>query len=314
MSRLDKMVKMFETGLTDIKSYLNDKGVDTNALENEVKDIYNKLKTNLTRKDRLQLARHQDRPYTMDYIESLFTDFSPCSGDRKFSEDKSIVSGFAKYKDQTVAIVGHQKGRNTKERQMRNFGMPQPEGYRKAARVFHLAERFQVPLITFIDTPGAYPGIGAEERGQAVAIAENLEIMSGLTVPSIAFVTGEGGSGGALALGVTNEVHILEHATYSVISAEPCSSILYREQTPETIDKAIEALKFCSDDIHPLGIVHSIIPEGLGAHKSLVDILPQMEERLDTFLAKFAEMSGDEIIDDRLENFRQMGVYDETSS
>src|SRR5512142_1564293 len=210
-------------------------------LERKARKLQAEICSDLTPWQIVQLARHPNRPYTLDYLKHLFTDFWEIEGDRRFSADRSIIGGFARLDGEPVVVMGHQKGRTTKENMLRNFGMPRPEGYRKARRLFDLANRFRRPVITFIDTPGAYPGIGAEERGQAEAIAVNLEVMASLEVPVIAVVVGEGGSGGALALGVANRVLMLEYAWYNVISPESCSSILYRDSTQGK--KSAEALK-----------------------------------------------------------------------
>ena len=309
MSTIDKVMQLFESSVTEVKSYLKEKGINTEPLEDAIVNISSKLKDNFSRKDKLELSRHTDRPYSLDYIDKLFTDITFCHGDRIFGEDPAIVTGFAKFQDTSICFMGHQKGRDLNERQKRRFGMANPEGYRKTARVFKLAERFNFPIITFIDTPGAYPGIGAEERGQACAIAENLELMSNLKVPVLTFITGEGGSGGALALSIANEIHILEHSILSVISPEGCASILWKDQN--AVDKAINSLKFCADDLINLKIVNGIIQEETGAHKDIGPVLAQMETIIKTFLTRYTNMSSDKLIEHRFDNFRKMGEFKE---
>ncbi|MGL5102659.1 MAG: acetyl-CoA carboxylase carboxyl transferase subunit alpha [Plesiomonas sp.] len=228
-----------------------------------------------------QLARHPRRPYTLDYIEHIFTEFDELAGDRAFADDKAIVGGIARLNDRPVMVIGHQKGRETKEKIRRNFGMPAPEGYRKALRLMQMAERFNLPIITFIDTPGAYPGVGAEERGQSEAIAHNLKVMSTLKVPVICTVIGEGGSGGALAIGVGDKVNMLQYSTYSVISPEGCASILWKSADKAPL--AAEAMGITAPRLHELGLVDSVISEPLGAaHRDV----PAMAEALRAQLAQ----------------------------
>ncbi|MGL4599973.1 MAG: acetyl-CoA carboxylase carboxyl transferase subunit alpha [Plesiomonas sp.] len=228
-----------------------------------------------------QLARHPRRPYTLDYIEHIFTEFDELAGDRAFADDKAIIGGIARLNDRPVMVIGHQKGRETKEKIRRNFGMPAPEGYRKALRLMQMAERFNLPIITFIDTPGAYPGVGAEERGQSEAIAHNLKVMSTLKVPVICTVIGEGGSGGALAIGVGDKVNMLQYSTYSVISPEGCASILWKSADKAPL--AAEAMGITAQRLHDLGLVDTVIPEPLGAaHRDV----PAMAEALRAQLAQ----------------------------
>jgi acetyl-CoA carboxylase carboxyl transferase subunit alpha len=256
----------------------------------------------------VQLARHPQRPYTLDYISRLFTDFFEIEGDRRFSADRSIVGGFARFDGQPVVVLGHQKGRSTKENMLRNFGMPRPEGYRKARRLFDLADRFRIPLIVFIDTPGAYPGIGAEERGQAEAIATNLEVMSGIGVPSISVVIGEGASGGALGVGVTSRILMLQNSWYNVISPESCSAILYRD--PTKAQKSADALKLTAKDLSGFGITDEIIPEPPGgAHRDPDAIAATVGETLRRHLAEMKSMTPEQIVDARYRKFRAMGVF-----
>ncbi len=236
------------------------------GLEKHLQKVLSKVYGNLTRWQRTQLSRHFNRPTFLDYVERLFADFVELHGDRKFGDDPAIAGGLALFQGSPVVIVGHQKGRTVKEKMARNFGMPNPEGYRKALRLMKLAEQFKKPLITMIDTPGAYPGQGAEERGQALAIAENLQAMATLRTPIVSVVIGEGGSGGALALGVGDRLLMLENATYSVISPEGCAAILWKSETEK--DRAAEALKGTAEDLLELGVIDEVLPEPLGgAHR-----------------------------------------------
>jgi acetyl-CoA carboxylase carboxyl transferase subunit alpha len=235
-------------------------------LRTKLAQVEHQLYTTLTPWQRTQLARHPQRPTTLDYINELSREFLELHGDRNFGDDRAIVGGFARFNDRSVMIIGHQKGKTLKERMQRNFGMPNPEGYRKALRLMRLAEKFGRPIITLIDTPGAYPGIGAEERGQAEAIARNLFVMSRLSVPIISVVIGEGGSGGALALGVSDRILMLEHSVYSVISPEGCAAILYDD--PSKVPDAAASLKMTAQDLVGLGIVDEVIPEPLGRRAS----------------------------------------------
>ncbi|MDR2884729.1 MAG: acetyl-CoA carboxylase carboxyltransferase subunit alpha, partial [Deferribacteraceae bacterium] len=237
------------------------------ALEKRLEKIKKDTYKNLTPTQKVQVARHPSRPYTLDYINFLFTDFVELHGDRVYGDDQAIIGGMAKFNGEPVMVVGHQKGRNTKENIARNFGMAHPEGYRKAVRLFKMASKFKRPIITFIDTPGAYPGLGAEERGQAEAIAKALFEMALLGVPMLSFVIGEGGSGGALGLGMGNRVIMLEHSVYSVISPEGCASILWKDA--KFADKAAEALKMTAQDMLELGVADEIVPEPAGgAHRN----------------------------------------------
>src|SRR5437588_8279429 len=257
---------------------------------------------------RVQLARHPKRPHTLDYIERLFTDFQEIHGDRLYGDDPAIVCGSAFFEGRPIMIVGEQKGRDTKQKLHRNFGMPKPEGYRKAIRVMQLASKFGRPIITFLDTPGAYPGIDAEERGQAEAIAVNLREMSRIGVPIVAIVIGEGGSGGALGLGVANRVYMLENSVYSVISPESCATIIYRDsgKAPE----AARALRLASTDLKALGLIDGIIPEPAeGAHTDADTTAESVRETIHTAIAELSSRSPRELIDDRYRKFRQMGNF-----
>ncbi|MCL6269310.1 acetyl-CoA carboxylase carboxyltransferase subunit alpha [Sansalvadorimonas sp. 2012CJ34-2] len=254
-----------------------------------------------------QLARHPRRPYTLDYIREIFTDFDEFHGDRHFSDDHAIMGGMAELDGQPVMVIGHQKGREVQEKVRRNFGMPRPEGYRKACRLMEMAERFRVPIMTFIDTPGAYPGIDAEKRGQSEAIAWNLAVMSRLETPIISTVIGEGGSGGALAIGVCDSLMMLQHSTYSVISPEGCASILWK--TAEKASDAAEAMGITAPRLKELGLVDRIIQEPLGgAHRSPEDAAANMKEALSEELAKLRGLSGAELVQNRYERLRKLGV------
>jgi acetyl-CoA carboxylase carboxyl transferase subunit alpha len=279
-------------------------------LERKAKRLQAEIFSDLSPWQIVQLARHPNRPYTLDYVSRLFTDFFEIEGDRRFAADRAIVGGFARFEGEPVVIIGHQKGRGTKENMIRNFGMPRPEGYRKARRLFDLADRFRRPLIIFIDTPGAYPGIGAEERGQAEAIAVNLEVMASLGVPSISVVIGEGASGGALGIGVTSRILMLQYAWYNVISPESCSSILYRDATQGK--KSAEALRLTARDLSGFGITDEIIPEPAGgAHRDADAIAKSVGEAIRRHLAELKKLTPEQLVTDRYKKFRAMGVFTE---
>jgi acetyl-CoA carboxylase carboxyl transferase subunit alpha len=265
---------------------------------------------NLTRWQRTLVARHQDRPYTLEYVTALMEEWVEIHGDRGFADDPAIVAGLANFRGRKVAVIGHQKGRDTRERIWRNFGQPRPEGYRKALRVMKLAERFRLPVLTFIDTAGAYPGLDAEERGQAEAIARNLMEMAVLEVPIVVTVTGEGGSGGALALGVGDRVFILEYATYSVISPEGCAAILWKDQDRKA--EAAEAMKLTAPDLLSLGVVDEIIPEPMGgAHTDPAATCRRVGDVIERALAELQRLPVKELIAQRYQKFRALGAYDE---
>ena len=266
-------------------------------------ELYGKL----TPWQRTQLARHPQRPSTLDYIGEIFRDFLEFHGDRSFGDDRAIVGGFARFNDRSVMVIGHQKGKTLKERMQRNFGMPNPEGYRKALRLMKMAEKFGRPIVTFIDTPGAYPGIGAEERGQAEAIARNLYAMSRLTVPIISIVIGEGGSGGALALGVSDRILMLEHGVYSVISPEGCAAILWDD--PAKVPDAAAALKMTAQDLVDLHVVDDVIPEPLGgAHREPKAVIDRVAKALTNQLFQLADLSLDQLLAQRDHKYRRMGA------
>src|SRR5436305_6265707 len=274
------------------------------TLRKTTSDVYG----GLSRWQKVLVARHQDRPYTLEYVQALMTDWVEIHGDRGFGDDPAIVSGFATFRGRSVAVIGHQKGRDTKERIWRNFGQPRPDGYRKALRIMKLAEKFGLPVLTFIDTAGAYPGLDAEERGQAEAIARNLMEMAVLRVPIVVTITGEGGSGGALALGVGDRVYILEYATYSVISPEGCAAILWKDQ--ERKAEAAEAMRLTAPDLLQLGVVDEIIPEPQGgAHTDPAETCRRVGERLQATLAELSRLRPDELVAQRYQRFRSLGVY-----
>ncbi len=259
-----------------------------------------------------QIARHPLRPYTLDYVERLFTDFQELHGDRAFADDHAIVGGLARLDGQAVLVIGHQKGRDTKEKIYRNFGMPRPEGYRKALRLMKLAERFRLPVLTFIDTPGAYPGIGAEERGQSEAIARNLFEMSRLRVPMICVVIGEGGSGGALAVGVGDRVLMLQYSTYSVISPEGCAAILWK--SADKAPDAAEAMGLTADKLRKLDLIDAIIPEPPGgAHRDMAQMAENVRVALRANLLQLESLSMDELLEQRYQRLMAYGVFKETA-
>ena len=272
--------------------------------------LINKIHSNLTRWQRVQLARHPERPYALDYINLIFADFMEIHGDRLFADDPAVVAGFAKIGDKKVAIIAQQKGRNTKENLYRNFGMMKPEGYRKALRVMKLAEKFKIPIITLMDTPGAFPGIGAEERGQGEAIAKNLIEMSAMKVPIISVVIGEGASGGALGIGVCDKFLMMQNSWYSVISPEGCASILFRDASKA--EEAAEALKVTPDDMVNMGVCDMIIaePNG-GAHRDPKSSARNLELALLEGLSEFADTEPDIFIDKRIERYDAMGVFED---
>lgn len=280
---------------------------DIRKLRAKLAQVEHDLYQTLTPWQRTQLARHAQRPSTLDYIGELTRDFLEFHGDRVFGDDRAIVGGFARFNDRPVMIIGHQKGKTLKERMQRNFGMPNPEGYRKALRLMKMAEKFNRPILTFIDTPGAYPGIGAEERGQAEAIARNLFVMSRLTVPIISVVIGEGGSGGALALGVADRVLMLEHSVYSVISPEGCAAILW--DSPEKVPDAASALKMTADDLAKLGIIDQIVPEPLGgAHREPRAMYDQVGKALTNQLFELLDVPTEQLLTQRDQKYRKMGA------
>ena len=290
------------------------KGIDVSAelsaLRSRLADLREEIYRNLSPIEQVQVARHPQRPYTLDYLQRVFQDFVELHGDRSYRDDAAIVGGWARLDGDPVMVIGHQKGRDMKENLRRNFGMPHPEGYRKALRLMRMAEKFGRPIITLIDTPGAYPGIGAEKRGQAQAIAMNLREMARLRVPTLSVVLGEGGSGGALALGVTDRILILEHAIYSVISPEGCAAILWR--SAEHRDKAASALKLTSTNLLRLGVVDEVVSEPPGgAHADWEATAESLRTALRTHLAELRKMDSDERRRHRWAKFGKMGAWTE---
>jgi acetyl-CoA carboxylase carboxyl transferase subunit alpha len=280
-------------------------------LEERLRRLQRKVFGGLTAWQRVQLARHPRRPYTLDFIRLLTRDFVELHGDRLFGDDHAIVGGLARFGDRSVVVIGHQKGRDTRDKLFRNFGMPHPEGYRKALRLLQLAAKFGKPVLSFIDTPGAYPGIGAEERGQAEAIARNLREMAGLRTPIVAVITGEGGSGGALALGVADRVLMLEHAIYSVISPEGCAAILWEDA--KRAREAAEVLRITAPDLLKLGVVDAVVPEPPGgAHRNWEKTVEELAPALQAALAELRGLTPDELVQRRYAKFRRMGVFEET--
>jgi acetyl-CoA carboxylase carboxyl transferase subunit alpha len=274
-------------------------------LEDRLARLRQKTYASLTAWQRTQLARHPKRPHTRDFLKLLFEDFVELHGDRVYGDDAAIVGGLARFEGRGIVVIGHQKGRDTREKIARNFGMPHPEGYRKALRLMHLAQKFAKPVLTLIDTPGAYPGLGAEERGQAEAIARNLREMAALRTPILSVVTGEGGSGGALAIGMGNKVLMLEYAIYSVISPEGCAA-----RAPE----AAESMRITAPDLLRLGVIDAIVPEPVGgAHRDWEGAATNLREALREHLRPLASMSPEDLVADRYDKFRRIGAFEETS-
>jgi acetyl-CoA carboxylase carboxyl transferase subunit alpha len=309
----EKPIVELEERIRELRVYgVGDVGFEAELkrLEERASRLQKEIYAELTIWQKVQLSRHPERPYFLDYLERIFDDAIELHGDRAFSDDAAVVSGFARLDGQPVAVIGHQKGRTTKEKVRRNFGMAHPEGYRKAMRIMELAARFGRPILTFIDTPGAYPGIGAEERGQSEAIGQSLLVMSQLRVPVIATVIGEGGSGGALALGVANRVLMLEFATYSVITPEGCASILWRDGA-RAPDAALQ-LKPASSDALRLGVVDEVVEEPAGgAHRDPDDAARRLGTSLRRHLGELKRLTPEQLVSDRYDKFRKMGVVRE---
>ncbi len=285
---------------------------ELSQLEGKTEKLLHEIYDNLNAWQISQVSRHPQRPYTLDYIEKLFTDFEELHGDRAFADDPAIVGGLALFEGIPVMVIGHQKGRDVKERQHRNFGMPKPEGYRKALRLYKLAEKFNVPIVTLIDTPGAYPGINAEERGQSEAIARNLYVMAELKVPIIGIVIGEGGSGGALALGVVDQLIMLQFATYSVISPEGCASILWK--SADKASTAAETLGITATRLKDLGLTDTILPEPLGgAHRNPNQLMETVRKSLKEHLTKLQKKPLKQLLDLRYERLLSYGKFKETA-
>ena len=310
----EKPIVELEEKITEMKALAQKSGVEVSEAVKSLEEKLVKLKeetfSNLTRWQRVQLSRHPERPYTLDYIYELTDDFIELHGDRAFGDDKAMVGGFGSVNGMTVMFVGQQKGRNTKQRQMRNFGMANPEGYRKALRLFKLAEKFDKPIVTLIDTPGAYPGLEAEERGQAEAIARNLKDMSMLKVPVICIIIGEGASGGALGIAIGDRIFMLENTWYSVISPESCSSILWRSW--EYKEQAAEALKLTATDMKSYGLIDGIIKEPLGgAHTDLKWMSEEIKKVILKSVKELRKLPVDKMIEERIGKFASMGVVKE---
>jgi len=308
----ERAIADVEEQITALRTLARERGLDVSseilALERKLKGLKEDTFANLSPIERVQVARHPRRPYTLDYLEMVFTDFVELHGDRQFRDDASMVCGWARLEGEPVMVIGQQKGRDMKENLLRNFGMPHPEGYRKALRFMKLAEKFNRPLITLIDTPGAYPGIGAEERGQGEAIARNLREMAALRVPSVAVVIGEGGSGGALAIGVADRVLMLENSIYSVISPEGCAAILWKSGAER--DKAAQAMKITAGDLQGLGVIDDIVPEPAGgAHSNWEDTAAALRGALLRHLGELRDIPVDELRRARWGRYMGMGEW-----
>ena len=284
------------------------KNIDIKEIEKKSKQLLKKIYSDLTPWHKCQIARHPERPHSSLYIKNLMTEFIPLAGDKKFAEDKSIIGGLARLNDTPIVIIGHEKGDDTKSRIQHNFGMARPEGYRKAVRLMDLADKFNLPVITFIDTPGAYPGKGAEERGQAEAIASSIAKCMQIKVPLISIIIGEGGSGGAVALASSNKIIMLEHSIYSVISPEGCASILWKNS--DKMKEAADALKLTAGDLTKLGVVDEIISEPIGgAHRNINEIILKVGKSLERSLKKFNKITPDQILEERRKKFLDVGKF-----
>ena len=284
------------------------KNIDIKEIEKKSKQLLKKIYSDLTPWHKCQIARHPERPHSSLYIKNLMTEFIPLAGDKKFAEDKSIIGGLARLNDTPIVIIGHEKGDDTKSRIQHNFGMARPEGYRKAVRLMDLADKFNLPVITFIDTPGAYPGKGAEERGQAEAIASSIAKCMQIKVPLISIIIGEGGSGGAVALASSNKIIMLEHSIYSVISPEGCASILWKNS--DKMKEAADALKLTAGDLTKLGVVDEIISEPIGgAHRNIDEIILKVGKSLERSLKKFNKITPDQILEERRKKFLDVGKF-----
>ena len=312
----EQPIAELESKIEELRYVQDDSAVDISAeieklakkSQTLTKDIYAKL----TAWQISQVARHPQRPYTLDYIGMIMTDFEELHGDRSYADDAAIVGGLARFNGQSVMVIGHQKGRDTKERQYRNFGMPRPEGYRKALRMMRLAEKFGLPIITLIDTPGAYPGVGAEERGQSEAIGQNLYVMAGLRVPIVCTIIGEGGSGGALAIAVGDVTYMLQYSTYSVISPEGCAAILWKDSTRAS--EAAEALNITAPKLKSLGLVDKVLNEPLGgAHRDPAAMAITLKKAIADSLKTLAEKTPDKLVQDRQKKLLELGKFNELS-
>ncbi|MFA5847713.1 MAG: acetyl-CoA carboxylase carboxyltransferase subunit alpha [Thermodesulfovibrionales bacterium] len=313
----EKPIEELELKIEELKLLSDRKDMDITSavkkLEKKAKELRSEIFSNLTPWQKTLLARHPDRPYTLDYINLLSKDFIELHGDRRFADDPAIVGGFATINGASIMLIGHQKGRGTKERIYRNFGQPQPEGYRKALRLMKLAERFKKPIVTFIDTPGAYPGIGAEERGQSEAIATNLMEMSRIKTPITSVVIGEGGSGGALALGVADRIYMLEHSVYSVISPEGCAAILWKKNgdiDSKEFSKAADALRLTAQDLIGFKIIDAIIPEPLGgAHRDPEAVAKNILEIILKATEELSAKTAGKLTEERYKRLRKIGSF-----
>ncbi len=314
----EKPIQELELKIEELRVFSDGRDIDLSKelaeLEKKAEKLRREIYSNLTPWQKTLLARHPERPYTLDYISLIAKDFVELHGDRLYGDDPAIVGGPCYIGERPVIVIGHQKGRGTKERIYRNFGQPHPEGYRKALRLMRLAERFRMPVVTFIDTPGAYPGIGAEERGQAEAIAINLMVMARLKTPIISIVIGEGGSGGALALGVADRIYMLENSVYSVISPEGCAAILWKKEgelSQEDYAKAAEALKLTAQDLLNYKIIDGIIPEPLGgAHRDIKAVASSIEQTIKTALDELSQKPINRLIEERYKKFRKIGLFE----
>ncbi|HJH10590.1 MAG TPA: acetyl-CoA carboxylase carboxyltransferase subunit alpha [Metalysinibacillus jejuensis] len=312
--KIEEPIVQLDEKITELKKMAVEIDVDMSAeitqLEERLQQLKHEVYDNLQPWDRVQIARHANRPTTLHYIEGLFDNFLELHGDRLYGDDAAIIGGIASFNGQPITVIGHQRGKTTKENIKRNFGMPHPEGYRKALRLMKQAEKFKRPIICFIDTKGAYPGKAAEERGQSEAIARNLVEMAGLKVPVISVVIGEGGSGGALALGVANRIYMLENATYSVISPEGAASILWKDAS--LASEAASAMRITAKHLLDMKIIDGIVPEVLGgAHKDIAAQVVAMRQCLTTALADLTALTPHELVEDRYDKFRQIGEYEE---
>jgi len=308
----EKPLREIELKIEQLEVYAHSRDIDLTdeirPLKEKLSELLEEIFSHLTPWQRVQLARHPDRPYCLDYLKRIANDFVELHGDRAMADDEAIVGGFCSIDGKSVAVVGHQKGRDTEENIRRNFGMPHPEGFRKARRIMETANRFKLPIITFIDSPGAFPGIGAEERGQHLIIAENLEMMAQLGVPVISVVTGEGGSGGALAIGVGNRVLMLENAYYAVCTPEACAAIILRDRTKASNVAGI--MRIVPSDLKNLEIINEIVPEPLGgAHRNPDESAGNVKAAILRHLSELEELSPEELIEDRYQRYRKMGVF-----
>ncbi len=310
----EKPIIDLENKIEELKRFTKDERIDLSdeitRLQDRLERLRKEVFDNLTSWQKVQLSRHPDRPYTLDYLSMIAEDFIEIHGDRHFADDRALITGLARIGSWKVMVIGHQKGRDMKENLERNFGCAHPEGYRKAIRLMQMADKFGIPIVTFIDTPGAYPGVGAEERGQAEAIAYNLREMAGLGVPIVIFVIGEGGSGGALGIGLGDRIFVLENSYYSVISPEGCAAILWRERSKAPF--AAQALKLTAPELLELGIIDGIIPEPLGgAHRNPKLAAEEIKKNIDRALGELSKLTPEELVEARYGKYRDVGIYKE---